>query len=149
MRRAIILLALLILAAPAAVFAQDKAGAQEQELTQLLQHFYAAIKQKDERFLTATMAKDHPVTQRTGVVKTREEWLADLRSGQTTFTDLSVSDVKVHLNGDTAVVTYLTHLKGRLAGQPLDAISRATRVFARRDGKWRSLAVHYTPAPER
>lgn len=148
MKHAIAILALLLsLTGPAALAAQDTA--QEQELTQLLQRFYAAVQKKDFAFLTGAMAEDHPVTQRTGVVKTRAQWLADLRSGETTFTDLSVSDVKVHAHGDTAVVTYLSHLNGRLAGQPVDTNSRTTRVFARRNGRWQSLAVHYTPAPQR
>ena len=85
--------------------------------------------------MLTSLAEDHPVSQRHGVVKTRAQWLAELRSGDTSFTTLRVENPQVQVHGATAVVTYVTRLEGKVAGQAVNATSQTMRVFVRRDGR--------------
>jgi ketosteroid isomerase-like protein len=55
---------------------------------------------------------------------------------------LEVTDVDVHTTGDTAVATGLIHEKGLLNGQPYEFRGRTLTIFAKRNGRWRCLAIH-------
>jgi ketosteroid isomerase-like protein len=141
---ALFLLASFMLGSALPARAQDRATPAQAEVTRLLNEIYTAIRGKDERFLTRALADEHPITQRHGALKTRAQWLAELRSGETSFTVLTLDQIRVLVDGDAAIATYVVRNQGRIAGQPREGLSRATRVFLRRDGRWRSAAVQYT-----
>ena len=44
---------------------------------------------------------------------------------------LEVQEPRVRVHGDTAIVTYLTRARGKIAGKAFDGTNRTTRVFGR------------------
>src|SRR5882724_2598912 len=51
-------------------------------------------------------------------------------------------EVKVHLYGDTAVVTVLSTWSGRANNQPYSSQFQATHVWAKQGGRWQLVAAH-------
>src|SRR5882724_11959222 len=51
-------------------------------------------------------------------------------------------EVKVHLYGDTAVVTVLSTWSGRANNQPYSSQFQATHVWAKQYGRWQLVAAH-------
>lgn len=69
-------------------------------------------------------------------LQTREEVLAELRGGESTILNLLPEDLRVHVYGDTAVLTgHLTALV-RQSGRVTTRFYQFTDVFLRRDGRW-------------
>jgi ketosteroid isomerase-like protein len=83
------------------------------------------------------------VDSRTGKPTTKAQVIADIKKSTTGSADLSGLDVKIQ--GDTAVVTGLTHNKGKDdKGAAFDRRIRFTDVWVKRDGKWLVLSSHGT-----
>jgi len=58
------------------------------------------------------------------------------------FTEFTQDDYKVHVLGDTAIVTGRSTLKGIRDGKNLRGRERWTDVFVRRNGNWQAVASH-------
>src|SRR6266481_4016175 len=54
-------------------------------------------------------------------------------------TDLSLSDLKVHVYGDTAVAAGTSTVKGTYKGQDISGKYRFTDVWFKRNGKWHAV----------
>lgn len=91
-----------------------------------------------ERMLTDDYAG---VDGRTGKATTKAEDIAGIK--KTTLDSANLSGLDVRMQGDTAVVTGLTHNKGKDdKGAAFDRKIRFTDVWVRRDGKWQVLSSH-------
>ena len=55
------------------------------------------------------------------------------------------NDLKVHVHGDTAMVTYGTTDKGTYKGKDISGQLRWTDVFVMRNGNWQQIAGHGCP----
>jgi ketosteroid isomerase-like protein len=81
------------------------------------------------------------VDGRTGKATTKAEDIAGIK--KTTTDSANLSGVEVRMQGDTAVVTGLTHNKGKDdKGAAFDRKTRFTDVWVKRDGKWQVLSSH-------
>ena len=78
-----------------------------------------------------TLADDYILIDPRGRVHTKEQYLEHLSKGKANpkFEDLKETDVKVRVFGDTAVVTGLLHVKGKLQDKDVSAEYRWTRVY--------------------
>jgi ketosteroid isomerase-like protein len=103
----------------------------------------AEMKQ-DAAWFERTLADEYSgVDARTGKPTTKGQVVADIKTAATASADLSGLDVK--LQGDTAVVTGLTHNKGKdEKGVAFDRKIRFTDVWVKRDGRWQILSSHGT-----
>src|SRR5262249_10367958 len=91
-------LVLVLVGAPWAGAVQNRSQADdERQVIQLLRDIYSAIQRKDEAFLRRTHADEHVVIQRQGAVKTRDQWLAEIRSGDTSFTELAALEPRIRI----------------------------------------------------
>jgi ketosteroid isomerase-like protein len=79
------------------------------------------------------------------MVQTKAQLLADVKSGDLTLESSEISDMKVHVHGDAAVVTYATNDKGKYKTQDITGRYRWTDVFVRRSGTWQIVASQGTP----
>ena len=91
-------------------------------------------------FVERVYADDYVVTGANGVVRTRPQVIADMKSGVQTFESMKNDDVKVRSYGDTAIVTGRTTQKGQYKGQPSLSPTLFTRVYVKRDGQWHLVA---------
>jgi hypothetical protein len=123
MKKQYVLLALMLVGPPVA-YAQTTAakpgaaaagageGNVEQALTKIEHDSLAALLKKDAAGFGKYLADDAVLTGPDGMVQTKAELLADVKSGALTLESSDVSDMKVHVHGDAAVVTY-----GSVAGR--------------------------------
>jgi len=57
------------------------------------------------------------------------------------MTSFAWTDMKVHVYGDTAIVTGLNTTKGTFKGKDTSGAYRFTDVFVKRDGRWQVVAT--------
>jgi ketosteroid isomerase-like protein len=87
------------------------------------------------------LADDYMAITPSGILQSKEQALASLRSGTTHFNSLDVSDRKIRLYGTTALVTSRAEVKGTSAEGSLSGSYRYTRVYVRdARGVWRIVS---------
>jgi len=129
---------------PAPAAKPADAGA-EQALVKIENDILAALLKRDVEAFGKYFADDAVLTTPGGDLQTKAEVLADVKSGALVLQSSTISDMKVKVHGDTAVVTYITTDKGTYKGQDISGRFRWTDVFVRQGGTWRLLAGHGTP----
>lgn len=112
----------------------------ERAVMQLENERIPALLGGDTAFIERVYAADYVVTGANGVVRTRPQVIADMKSGVQTFESMKNDDVKVRAYGDTAIVTGRTIQKGQYKGQPSLSPTLFTRVYVKRDGQWHLVA---------
>lgn len=78
-----------------------------------------------------------------GFILPKQAWLARHRSGDLTYQDISLDEVRARPAGpDVVVVTARNNTRGSYQGYPLPEATRATLVLASSGGRWQLAAVH-------
>ncbi|HYN25703.1 MAG TPA: nuclear transport factor 2 family protein [Pyrinomonadaceae bacterium] len=134
---------------PSATSAPASSENIEQAVTKLENERVQALLRNDTAFIERVYADDYVVTGANGIVRTRAQVVADLKSGVQKSESITNDDVKVHVHGDTAVVTGRTTQKGEYKGQPSISPVLFTRVYARRGGQWQLVANHTSSIPQK
>ena len=67
-----------------------------------------------------------------------------IKSGYLTRTSYELSEPRVRLYGDTALVTSKVHTAGSLQGKPFDVLERQTDVWRWANGGWICVLTHET-----
>jgi ketosteroid isomerase-like protein len=117
----------------------------EQQIRDLESQVNAAVLSGDLRVFERLLAEDFTHTNQTGVFRTRVQWLANHKPGQSPYTRYDVDELKIRVYGDTAVVTARTTPQGQDSkGKPITGQYRYLRVWAKRDGKWQAVAFQGT-----
>jgi len=125
--------------------AATPAGDVEQMLMKLEREATAALIKRDAASFGRIFADDAVLTSPDGTVQTKEQLLADVKSGSLVLESSDIADMKVHVHGDAALVTYATTDKGKYKGQDISGRYRWTDVFVRRSGTWLIVASQGTP----
>lgn len=73
--------------------------------------------------------------------------MASYRSGERAYTSLEIGEIKVHVYGDTAVLSARTSGLRRENGKDVPNLVRYIRVYARRNGRWQAVIQMATPLP--
>jgi len=81
-------------------------------------------------------------TQPDGSIQTKAETVAYVQDKSNHWDNVVAENMKVHVDGDTAVVTGTYHEKGASAGKPFDNNGFFTDTWVRRKGKWLCIAGH-------
>ena len=127
---------------PAAAMKPADASA---ELMKMEHDMLAALLKKDAATFGKHFHDDAVLTTPDGSVQTKAQLLGDVKSGALVLESSSISDMKVKVHGDAAVVTYITTDKGKYKGQDISGRFRWTDVFVRQGGAWQLLAGQGTP----
>lgn len=77
-----------------------------------------------------------------GLMYSKVEVLRLFSSPTTRLTRDTVSDMRVHVYGDVAVVTLLDSADFVVDGKDLGGEFRLTDVWAKRNGKWQMVSLH-------
>jgi ketosteroid isomerase-like protein len=108
----------------------------------------AAIARTDLATYDRIVADDYVAYTVTGEESTKAEIMASYRTGTRRYMSLSISDVKVRVFGDTAVLSARTSgTRVEAGGPPEPNTVRYFRVFTRRRGVWRAVMQMVTPLP--
>jgi ketosteroid isomerase-like protein len=136
-------------APPAASKSADASA--EQTLMKMEHDAAAALIKRDAAAFGKIFADDAVLTTPDGMQQTKAQLLADVKSGSLVLESSDISDMKVRVHGDAAVVTYITTDKGRYKGQDISGRFRWTDVFVRHGGAWQLVASQGTPiaAPQK
>jgi ketosteroid isomerase-like protein len=114
----------------------------EPALLQLERDWEQANAKNDTGALEHILAPEFVSTDSDGRLTTRAEMFARRKSGAVKFTAFTQDDYKVHVTGDTAIVTGRSTIKGIRDGKNLSGQERWTDVFVRRNGGWQAVASH-------
>ncbi len=119
----------------------------------LEQQWRAALLRQDVTALSSLLNPDYVGINANGALQTRDDTLTALQSGSLHITQLTLSDQKVRIFRQTAVVTSVAELHGTSDHASLDGRYRYTHVYVHTpDGHWTIAsfeASRVTDAPQR
>jgi uncharacterized protein (TIGR02246 family) len=131
-----------LMAAPLA-FAQG--GNVEQQVSALSDEMIQANLKGDASFYEKYYADDATIVHGNGKLFTKDQDIADLKSGLLKYESIDVREKTIHAYGDTAVVHLLLSFKGSLGGQAFGPINlRRTVVWVNQKGNWKVVAWQVT-----
>ena len=139
-----LILALLIL--PAAGVALNRNAAKDAQ-KEVLSTDDARIKARtsgDVQTMSKIYADDYTLVTAEGDLRTREDQLSELRSGQLQFRPVEVLERTVRLYGNTAIVRSRERSTIIRNGQDIGGDFRANRVYIKRDGRWQLVLTQAT-----
>jgi ketosteroid isomerase-like protein len=109
-----------------------------------------AMRDNDPEGIAHMLVDDWAViTARGGVGEGKDIFPSGIRSGALRRTNYEISEPRVRVYGDTAVVTVKVALSGVFSGKPFNVVERVTDVFAWKDGGWKAILTHETFIPEK
>lgn len=146
-------IAVLLLTLAVAALAQnqkDRAGqasdATKQGLIDAENHWVDALVKADITALDAIFADTYVDTDEHSQRGTKQDVLSVLKSGDLKLDSIKLSDMQVHVYGDSAVVIGSAMQAGSFLGRPLADKIIFTDTFIKRKGKWRAVASHRSVA---
>jgi ketosteroid isomerase-like protein len=116
----------------------------EEELLKLEKTFAEAIVKNDLEGISRLVSDDWIIIDPNGEIVDRARFFEVIKSGALTHDTMESEDFRVHVYGDSAVVTAITSAKGRFLGQEFSTRERATDVFVKREGRWQCVLTHLT-----
>jgi ketosteroid isomerase-like protein len=111
------------------------------EIDQIELSWRDAVLHRNIPALNALLSDDYIAITPNGMLQSKEETLADLRSGAVRFNSIVFSDRKVRFYAKTALVTSRAEVSGTTSEGDLTGSYRYTRVYVRnQQGKWQIVS---------
>ena len=111
------------------------------QIEQLELAWRSALLHANSNAMDALLADDYMAITPTGVLESKEQELANLRSGRVHISSIDLTDRKIRLYGTTALVTSRAELKGTNPEGDLSGSYRYTRVWVKdARGVWRIVS---------
>ena len=98
----------------------------------------------DLNFIEQAEAEEYIYTDPLGTVSHKDDDLARAQVGDLKIESFSFKDEKVHLYGETAVLTGEIDLRGTAKGASMTGSYRWTDVLVQRNGAWQVVASQAT-----
>jgi ketosteroid isomerase-like protein len=103
-----------------------------------------SYKQHSIDILSALLADDFVITIEDGSIFSKAGYISHTADSSTKVHVAEMTDLKVRMHGDTAVVTGAYHEKGESNGKSYEYHDRLTDVWMKVGGKWQVVASHYS-----
>ncbi len=117
----------------------------EQDVRSAVLHYRQALVKKDLSALEQIWTDDYISINAHGVIRTKAERLADLKSGVTAVESIKhEGEIAVKIHGDVAIVTSQITLAGRYNGKEVSGEFRSTHIWKNDKGHWRLLMNQLT-----
>ena len=94
--------------------------------------------------MNSLLADEFIITVEDGRTFSKAGYIAQTGGGTTLVEVSEMSDLKVRIHGNTAVVTGAYHEKGTIKGKLYEYRDRFTDVWMIIDGRWQVIASHYS-----
>ena len=94
--------------------------------------------------LSSLLADDFVITVEDGSTFSKPGYITHSANPSVHVDIAELSDLKVHLHGNAAVVTGAYHDKGMEGGKPYEYHDRLTDVWMKNDGTWQVISSHYS-----
>lgn len=115
----------------------------ERQLIDLERQLSEALVKEDAAVLDRLWSNDLVFTFPNGKVSTKAQRLASQKPSDQSSQSTNINDqVKVHLYGNTAVVTVLSTWKGKAGAQEYSDQYQATHVWVKQQGRWQLVSAH-------
>jgi len=117
----------------------------EEELKKLETDRAAAVVKGDVATLEKQTSDDYTLINAYGQMSGKSQMVDAFKSGKTKLTTDELSDMKVRVYGNTAVITGKATVKGTIGGKDVDGQVLFTRVYVKtKGGSWQSVAFQQT-----
>jgi ketosteroid isomerase-like protein len=118
----------------------------EQEVRQIIEKFRSALVKGDVLTLQQIWANDYVFVNPSGEVLTKEQRLANIRSGATKLEAINQQeDTKIRVYQNSAVSTSRETVKGHYSGQPNSGQYRITSVWVKNSEGWQLVSTQMIP----
>jgi ketosteroid isomerase-like protein len=117
----------------------------EDEIKRIEKERAAAVTKGDVAALEKYTSDDYTFIGRNGTLSDKARTMTGIKSGDIKITTNDLSDLRVRVYGDTAVVTGRANTKGTIGGKDISGPVLFTRVYIKKDGRWQSVAFQQTP----
>jgi len=125
---------------PAWALPRHENRAIHREIEALEQQWCQAIVTNNVSEMDRLLADDYIGISSNGTIETKAQELAQRRAGTVRVSKLDLTDTRVRVYGDTAVVTSLADLIGTNGTTDISGEYRYTRVYNRRLGDWKIVS---------
>jgi ketosteroid isomerase-like protein len=122
--------------------AQD--GKVQQEIRKLEEERNQAILAGDFAALDRMTSEDYTFVTLRGEMRTKSEIVSGFKSGAFKYQSREISDLNVRVYGNAAVVTGRSSQKGAENGKDYSGDYWFTRVYAKQNGRWLTVALQTT-----
>ena len=122
--------------------AQDKSDAATVRALEM--KWTESYKQRSIDILSSLLADDFTITIEDGNVYSKAGYISHSADPSTHVKVAELSELKVRMHGDTAIVTGAYHEKGDSNGKAYEYHDRLTDVWMKVGGKWQVVASHYS-----
>ena len=113
---------------------------QHKEVEAIENQWRQAMLNNDVGDMDKLLADDYIAITANGTIETKAQSLAVRKAGTVRITKMDVSDTKVRIYGDTAVVTSRAEINGSNGASDVSGHYRYTRVYNYRLGKWKIVS---------
>ena len=103
-----------------------------------------SYRQHNIDILSSLLADEFVITIEDGNVYSKAGYISHTADSSTRVQLAEMSDLKVRLHGDTAIVTGAYHERGESNGKPYEYRDRFTDTWMKLGGKWQVVASHYS-----
>jgi ketosteroid isomerase-like protein len=142
---AIVALVILALAVPVSMLAQQSKA--EKEIRAIIDELTTAnLKGGPEvvPIFDKYLADDFVRIPPSGAIYTKADMLDGWKTGKIKVQSAELSDLKIRVYGNTAVVTAISTAKSNVLGEAMSGQSRYTRVLVKRGGTWKCVLYQNT-----
>ena len=122
--------------------AQDKSDAATVRALEM--KWTESYKQRSIDIISSLLAEDFVITIEDGNVYSKAGYISHSADASTRVQVAELSELKVRMHGDTAIVTGAYHEKGESNGKAYEYHDRLTDVWMKVGGKWQVVASHYS-----
>jgi len=119
----------------------------EEELKKLETDRAAAAVKGDVATLEKQTSDDYTFINLYGQMSDKSQMVSNFKTGRTKITSNEVSDMKVRVYGNTAVITGKADVAVTMAGKDTKGQIMFTRVYVKKGGSWQSVAFQQTLVP--
>ena len=124
--------------------AQDKEKSDAAYIRSMELKWTQSYKQRQVDMLASLLAEDFVITIEDGSIYSKTGYISHSAEAGVRVELAEMSDLKVRMHGNTAVVTGAYHERGGSNGKPYEYHDRFTDVWMKAGGKWQVVASHYS-----
>jgi len=140
----VLCLALANVAIQKPVSGAEAGDSSQEEIKQLEQERNQALLRGDTAALDRMTSSDYTFINQRGELRTKAEIVSGFKSGTYKYEARQISDLRVRVYGNTAIVTGRAMQKGVENTKDYSGENRFTRVYVKQEGRWVSVALQVT-----
>jgi ketosteroid isomerase-like protein len=144
MRIPLVLILTLFLVAGLAIPLAAQGKSEAASIRALELQWTESYKQRQVQMLSSLLSEDFVITVEDGNTYSKMGYISHSAEPSVHVEVAEMSDLKVRMHGNTAVVTGAYHERGRSDGKPYEYHDRLTDVWMKVGGKWQVVASHYS-----